>query len=153
MVFKELFKPDYAMFTYNQENRLYWFNGYSFESPVNFHLVGILMGLAARNQVIIDIPIMSACYKYLLDKKADITDLEIWQPQVAASFNYILNYNEDAPLEDVLQRTFTIDLESYGETITRPLKPKGDEIFVTKENREEFVELYIQTLFYEQCRT
>lgn len=102
LVFKELFKPDYGMFTYNPDNRLYWFNGLSFESPLNFHLVGVLMGLAASNQVIIDIPIASVCYKYLLGQKADLSDLEAWQPDVAQSFRYILSYNEAAPLEEVL---------------------------------------------------
>jgi ubiquitin-protein ligase E3 A len=83
LVFKELFKPDYGMFNYNPEARVYWFNGYSFESRVNFYLVGVLMGLAANNQVIIDIPILSTCYKYLLEQEADFADLELWQPEVA----------------------------------------------------------------------
>jgi len=151
LVFKELFKPDFGMFNYNPDLRLYWFNGYSFEPPVNFHLAGILMGLAASNQVIIDIPIMSACYKYILGQKADITDLQAWQPEVASSFKYILEYEEEEPLEEVLHRTFTIDLESYGETISRPLKVDGEKVYVTKENREEFVSLYIDCLFYQQC--
>jgi len=53
---------------YNPDNRLYYFNGHSFESPINFELIGTLMGLAPQNQVILDIPILSTCYKILLDK-------------------------------------------------------------------------------------
>jgi E3 ubiquitin-protein ligase HECTD2 len=55
------------MFFYNEENRLYWFNGKTFESPMNFELIGTLMALAPQNQVILDIPILSTCYKILLD--------------------------------------------------------------------------------------
>jgi ubiquitin-protein ligase E3 A len=55
-------------------------------------------------------------------------------------------------LEEVLQRNFTIDLESYGENINRPLKDGGEDILVTKQNRAEFVKLYIDCLFFEQCK-
>ena len=78
LVFKELFKPDWGMFTYNPDNRLYWFNGKTFEDPLKFELIGTLLGLAARNQVILDIPIVSTCYKLLLNEKPDLEDLELW---------------------------------------------------------------------------
>jgi hypothetical protein len=68
LLFKELFNPCWGMFMYNPDNRLYYFNGHSFESPINFELIGTLMGLAPQNQVILDIPILSTCYKILLDK-------------------------------------------------------------------------------------
>lgn len=67
------------------------------------------------------------------------------------SFQYILNYKDDAPLEDILARTFTIDYEIFGEKMTENLKKDGDKIYVTKDNREEFVNLYIQHLFLIQC--
>lgn len=47
----------------------------------------------------------------------------------------MLNYDEEAPLEDILARTFTIDYEFFGEKLTENLKKDGDKIFVTKENR------------------
>mmetsp|Transcript_6557 Transcript_6557/g.10538 ORF Transcript_6557/g.10538 Transcript_6557/m.10538 type:complete len:114 (-) Transcript_6557:442-783(-) len=109
------------------------------------------MGLAPVNQIIINIPILTLCYKFLLGGKADMTDLEQWQPEVATSFRYILNYAEEEPLENVLQRTFTIDMQRYGETVTEELKENGKTIFVTKENREEFIGLYIDYLFHKQC--
>jgi hypothetical protein len=46
-----------------------------------------------------------------------------------------LEYEEETPLEDVLARTFTIDLEILGEKVTENLKKDGDKIYVTKENR------------------
>lgn len=54
-------------------------------------------------------------------------------------------------MEEVLARTFTYDHEIFGETITEELKPGGKEIYVTKENREEFIDLYIEFLFEKQC--
>ncbi len=62
-----------------------------------------------------------------------------------------MEYEEETPLEDVLARTFTIDLEIFGEKVTENLKKDGDKIYVTKENRQEFIDLYIDHLFIKQC--
>ena len=123
------------MFMYNPDNRLYWFNGKTFEDPLKFELIGTLLGLAASNQVILDIPICLTCYKLLLGHQPNFDDLELWQPDVAKSFHYILDYEKEEPLEDVLARTFTIDSEIFGEKITEELKEGGKDIYVTKENR------------------
>lgn len=50
-------------------------------------------------------------------------------------------------MEEILARTFTIDFEHFGEKVTENLKPDGDKIFVTIENRQEFIDLYIDRLF------
>jgi len=42
------------------------------------------------------------CYKHLLGIHPSMEDLEMWQPEVAKSFEYILNYEEESPLEDIL---------------------------------------------------
>ena len=118
---------------------------------MNFELIGTLMALAPQNQVILDIPILSTCYKILLDQPLDIEDLRLWQPDVYSSFQYILNYEDETPLEDILARTFTVDYEFLGDKITENLKKDGDQIFVTKANRKEFIELYIEHLFFIQC--
>jgi hypothetical protein len=55
------------MFTYNNESRLFWFNGNTFEANVKFELVGILMGLAIYNSNILDLHLPIACYKKLLN--------------------------------------------------------------------------------------
>jgi hypothetical protein len=83
---KELFNPDYGMFVYNPDNRLYWFNGQTYESNMNFELIGLILALAPNNQVILNIPILSVCYKHLLGEKPTIDDLEMWQPDVYQSF-------------------------------------------------------------------
>ena len=151
LLFKELFDPKFFMFMYNSDTRQYWFNGYTFEEPLKFELIGMLMALAPTNNCLLDIPIITTCYKILLDKKPDISDLRMWQPEVASTFDYILNYSDEKPLEDILCRTFTIDYDVLDSKVTEPLKPGGEEIFVTKENRQEFIDLYIDHLFYKQC--
>ena len=51
----DIFRPDYGMFEYHEETRDYWFNPASLESSVEFQLVGIVLGLAIYNGVILDV--------------------------------------------------------------------------------------------------
>ena len=64
---KEIFDPKYMMVHFNEDTRLYWFNGQTFEPNINFELVGTLMGIAIYNNTFIDLPLPHACFKLLLD--------------------------------------------------------------------------------------
>lgn len=64
------------MFKYNEETRLYWFNGDTFETNIKFELMGILMGIAIYNSVILDLHFPTACYKKLLGIHPDLEDLK-----------------------------------------------------------------------------
>lgn len=151
MLVKELFDPNYGMFHFNPKNGLYWFNGMSEEPNINFELIGVLMGLAIFNNVLIDMPFPLVCFKKLVNEKMTFDDLREWQPEIAHSLEFILNYDEDKPLEEVIGTNFTIDEEQYGETFTRELKPNGSDILVSKENKEEYVELYLDYIFNKSC--
>jgi hypothetical protein len=54
-------------------------------------------------------------------------------------------------LEEALGTTFTIEVENFGEIVDFELKPNGAEIFVTEQNREEYVRLYVLYTFVKQC--
>jgi ubiquitin-protein ligase E3 A len=86
ILIKALFDPNFAMFNYNEKERLYWFNGHTMEPNVNFELVGILMGLAIYNGIILDLPFPMAAYKALLYNDITFDDLAEWQPEIASSF-------------------------------------------------------------------
>lgn len=149
---KEVFDPKYMMFLHNEDTRLYWFNGQTFEPNINFELVGTLMGIAIYNNTFIDLPFPHACFKILLDQEPDLEDLKQWQPETAKSLQFILDYNNpDVPLEDVICRSFTIDVETLGAVNEVELKPNGANIIVNKENRREFVELYVSFTFKKSC--
>jgi len=47
----------------------------------------------------------------------------------------LIDYDQETPLEEILHRTFTIDMEIFGEKVTEELKPNGNNIYVTKDNR------------------
>ncbi len=87
----------------------------------------------------------------MLFEEPNFDDLREWQPDIAQSLEYILNYKEETPLEEALGMTFTIQVENFGVHEEVELKPNGGEIFVNEQNREEYVRLYVQYMFIKQC--
>lgn len=96
-------------------------------------------------------PFPKACYKKLLGHECTIEDLREWQPDIAKALEFILNYSDATPLEEVLGTNFTIDIEQYGETSSVELKPDGTNILVSMDNRDEYVQLYINYIFNTSC--
>lgn len=66
------------MFTFNQETQTVWFNPTSFESDAQFSLIGVVLGLAIYNNVILDVHFPMVVYKKLMGKKSTFYDLEDW---------------------------------------------------------------------------
>jgi len=55
--------------------------------------------------------------------------------------------NFEGNVEETYCRTFQIEYESqFGETVKHDLKENGEKISVTNENRNEFVDLYVDWL-------
>ena len=117
LVIKELLSPNYALFRYNEDVQLYYFNGMTMEPNIYFELIGNLMGVAVYNNTFINLPFPRACYKVLIDQEPDLDDLRQWEPETAQSLEMILNWDDTkmgGKMEDVLCRTFTADVESFG---------------------------------------
>ena len=70
-----MFDPNFGMFFYNEELRIYWFNGFSHEMNINYELIGLLMGLAIYNNTILSVTFPLVCYKKLLFMKPNFDDL------------------------------------------------------------------------------
>lgn len=142
LLIKDLLDPKYGMFVEYEDSRCIWFSEHTFEDTEMYMLVGVICGLAIYNFTIVNIPFPLALYKKLLKEKVDIRDLNDLSPTVANSMTSLLNYDDD-DLEDVFDLTFEITREVFGEVKTIALKDGGDKIRVTKDNRKEFVDLYV----------
>lgn len=68
------------MFTYDEDTRLFWFNSLSFETDAQYKLIGILLGLAIYNNVILDIHFPMIVYSKLMGKPGIFEDLKISHP-------------------------------------------------------------------------
>ena len=78
LLIRNLFNPDYGMFTYNEKNVMYYLNEHSHEANINFELLGVLMALAIYNNIILDVSFPQALYKFLLFEEPNFDDLREW---------------------------------------------------------------------------
>lgn len=158
LVIKEILKPDYDMWRYHEDVRLYWINGNTYEMPVYYELIGILLGMAVYTGTFIDLPFPRAAFKLLLDEAPTLEDLEELEPELAKSLRFILDFDEakeGAKFEDLIFNTFTTEEKQFGhvELIQRELKEGGKDIAVTMGNRQEYVDLLVDFKLRKQCVT
>lgn len=141
LLVRSLFDSQYGMFTYDEDSNLCWFNPASFENEDQYFLVGLVLGLAIYNSTILDIHLPTACYKKLLDHPVGLADLRVFRPALARGLEQLLAFEGD--VENVFCRPFVAEIEAFGERRLVPLIPNGANIMVTNENRQKFVELYV----------
>ncbi|KAG3030506.1 Ubiquitin-protein ligase [Phytophthora cactorum] len=141
ILIRQLLDPAYGMFTYDEETRTLWFNSDSLEATMEFELIGTLLGLAIYNAVILDVSFPHIVYKKLMGCTLGLEDLELALPDLGRGLRQLLNFEGD--VEGVYQRNFEYSYEVFGEVKTVELKPGGSSIPVTKDNREEYVGLYV----------
>ncbi|VDM20434.1 unnamed protein product [Hydatigera taeniaeformis] len=122
------------------------------ESPSMFNMVGALCGLAIYNSIIIDLCFPTALFKKLLDEEPTLEDLKELDPVVGRSLQMLLDYEED-DLEDAFCLTFEITVDNYGALERIPLIPSGGEIAVNQENKQEYVEKYLDFRFNKSCQS
>ncbi|KAM8940138.1 putative E3 ubiquitin-protein ligase HERC3 [Pelodytes ibericus] len=146
LLLKELLNPIYGMFTVFNESNLLWFSDICFVEHNWFHLIGVMCGLAIYNFTVVDLHFPLVLYKKLLNVPATLEDLKELSPTEGRSLQQLLDYpGED--VEDTFCLNFTICRESYGLSEMRSLVPGGDQQTVTKDNREEFVNAYVNYVF------
>ncbi|KAG2488735.1 hypothetical protein HYH03_012734 [Edaphochlamys debaryana] len=66
LLVRQLFNPDYGMFTADPASHLHWFRPSRLELDLEFELVGILIGLAIYNSHILEFQFPSVLYKKLM---------------------------------------------------------------------------------------
>lgn len=66
LLIRQIFHPDYGMFVYHPHSRCYWFSTDQEGNLREYNLIGVLMGLAVYNSIILDLHFPSICYRKLL---------------------------------------------------------------------------------------
>ena len=154
LLIKEILNPDYGMFKEFEESNAMWFNPMTYEDNSYYFLIGILYGLAIYNFTIINVPFPLVLYRKLLEEqpKHSLADLAQLSPTTARSLQHLLDYTEpDA--EEVFSLTFTVSESQFGEVVAKPLKPGGEAMAVTSDNKAEYVKLYIDYVLDTSCQT
>jgi len=146
LIVEEIFNPIYGMFIHCPESHTYWFNPSSYESSSQYTLIGIVLGLAMYNSVILDLHLPSVIYRKLQGKKGVFDDLKDFKESVWRGLNNLMEYTGD-DMEDVFELPFQISYDDlFGTVITTDLKEGGADIKVNQSNKQEYVDLYADFL-------
>lgn len=140
----EMFNPFYCLFEYSaHDNYTIQINPNSGINPEHlnyFKFIGRVVGLGVFHRRFLDAFFVGALYKMMLRKKVVLQDMEGVDSEAYNSLKWILENSIDG----ILDLTFSVDDERFGELVVIDLKPNGREIEVTDENKKEYVELYTQ---------
>ncbi|XP_051998518.1 E3 ubiquitin-protein ligase HECW2-like [Xyrauchen texanus] len=144
LVSRELFNPYYGLFEYSANDT------YTVQiSPMSafvdnhhewFRFSGRILGLALIHQYLLDAFFTRPFYKGLLRIPCDLSDLEFLDEE----FHQSLQWMKDNDIEDMLDLTFTVNEEVFGQITERELKPGGSGIPVSDKNKKEYIERMVK---------
>ncbi|MEW5310744.1 MAG: hypothetical protein WDW38_002511 [Sanguina aurantia] len=138
-----LLSAQYGMLDLVPESRTYWFNPSSLEGHESFMLIGLVLGLAIYNRVLLDCPLPLALYKKLLGQPLGLRDLEQMSPIMGRSLRQLLKYDGPASVAETFCLTFAVDVRFWGCHRSVELIPGGHDIMVQEHNRHQYVELLV----------
>ncbi|KAJ8350502.1 hypothetical protein SKAU_G00256320 [Synaphobranchus kaupii] len=144
LVSRELFNPYYGLFEYSANDT------YTVQiSPMSafvdnhhewFRFSGRILGLALIHQYLLDAFFTRPFYKGLLRIPCELSDLEYLDEE----FHQSLQWMKDNDINDMLDLTFTVNEEVFGQITERELKPGGANIPVSEKNKKEYIERMVK---------
>lgn len=135
LVVEQIFNPDFGMFVQQQDTRTVWFNSMSYENEAQFTLIGIVLGLAIYNTIILAVNFPMVVYRKLMGLRGTFDDLADWSPELYRSLSDVLAY-DGADIDEVFMLTFRISYaDVFGGVLTHDLKTGGDQMAVTQDNK------------------
>lgn len=115
------------------------------EANTEFELVGLILGLAIYNDVLLPVQFPLVVWRKLLGANPTLDDLRELDPPLGRNLQLLLDY-QGGDEQDAFEMTFEITREVYGETRLVPLVLNGASIPVTKDNKQAFVDAYVRYL-------
>jgi hypothetical protein len=145
----EVLNPMYCLFEYANKNNYYLqINPASSINPdhlLYFRFIGRFVAMALYHEKFIDNGFSLPFYKRLLGKILTIHDLESLDPDFYNSLVWIRENNLDE--NDDLELYFNTSFEFLGKIENIELKPGGNEIKLTENNKIEYLELITKWRF------
>ena len=141
---KEIFNPNYALFTSTEDGCTFQPNPNSNVNPDHlsyFRFVGRIVGKAVADGYLLDSHFTRSLYKHMLGKEPTHHDMEAIDPDYYKNLKTILEYN----LGDLcLDLTFSVEDHSFGRNQVVDLIPNGRNVPVTEESKAKYVSLVCQ---------
>ncbi|XP_036920844.1 E3 ubiquitin-protein ligase HACE1 isoform X1 [Sturnira hondurensis] len=137
----EIVNPDYALFTQSADGTTFQPNSNSYVNPDHlnyFRFAGQILGLALNHRQLVNIYFTRSFYKHILGIPVNYQDVASIDPEYAKNLQWIL----DNDISDLgLELTFSVETDVFGAMEEVPLKPGGESILVTQNNKAEYVQL------------
>ncbi|CAF3440978.1 unnamed protein product [Rotaria sp. Silwood1] len=145
----EVLNPMYCLFEYANKNNYYLqINPASSINPdhlIYFGFIGRFVAMALYHEKFIDNGFSLPFYKRMLGKTLTINDLQSLDPEFYNSLLWIKDNNLDE--NDDLELYFNTTFELLGKVENVELKPGGNDIKLTEDNKPEYLELMTKWRF------
>ncbi|KAJ2804816.1 hypothetical protein H4S07_004147, partial [Coemansia furcata] len=152
LIVRDVFSSKYGIFKANDESQYHWFIPQANPTPdalEEMRLTGQLIGLAVYNAVILDIHLPPALYKKLLGIQVDRDDLKEVDPALYHGLTQLMLLSAEEL--EYLERTFEVEYDDMGQLRTHELIPNGAHTTLTVDNREMFIDKYVDFVFNSSC--
>lgn len=141
---RQMFNPDYALFlpvasdkTTFHPNRT---SGINPEHLSFFKFIGMIIGKAINDQCFLDCHFSRDVYKNMLGKPVSLKDMESLDLDYYKSLIWILEND----ITDIIEETFSVETDDYGEHKTIDLIENGHNVPVTEENKQDYVKKIVE---------
>jgi E3 ubiquitin-protein ligase HUWE1 len=129
----------YALFVHSQDSSSFQPNPFSSVNPNHleyFQFAGVVVALAIRHNVPIDIHFTRAFYRHIIGHRPVFSDLQSFDPELYTNLNWIME-------NDVtnLALTFAVNYNRFGSVEEEELEPNGKNTMVTNANKQQYVRL------------
>jgi E3 ubiquitin-protein ligase HUWE1 len=145
IISREIFNPMYALFTVSPGDRVtYMINPSSHCNPNHlcyFKFVGRVIAKAIYDNKLLECYFTRAFYKHILGIQVKYTDMESEDYAFYQGLVYLMENHVESLGYDL---TFSLEIQEFGVTEVRELKPNGGNITVTEENKLEYIQLVCQ---------
>ncbi|XP_039291187.1 E3 ubiquitin-protein ligase HUWE1-like [Nilaparvata lugens] len=145
IILREIFNPDYALFTTSESNKvMYTINTSSHYNPdhlLYFKFIGRVIAKAIYDNKLLECYFTRSFYKHILGIPVKYTDMESEDYTFYKSLAYLKRNHISSIGYDL---TLSVEVQEVGVTEVRELKPDGQNIPVTEENKLEYIHLVCQ---------
>jgi hypothetical protein len=151
---KELFNPNYALFTPSTNGVSFQPNPLSFintEHLEYFKFVGRVIGKALLDGYLLDVFFTRSFYKHIIGQEVTYTDMEESDPALYKSLLMLLGLNLDE--SDLHEYYFYYEEEEFGKIVTKELIPDGRTIRVTERNKMDYISSLCQMKMSRNIKT
>ncbi|KAI8383689.1 uncharacterized protein GWK60_K06127 [Nakaseomyces glabratus] len=141
---RQMFNPGYALFTPVASDKTTFrpnrASGVNPEHLSFFKFVGMVIGKAIRDQCFLDCHFSREVYKSILGKPVALKDMESLDLDYYKSLVWILEND----ITDIIEETFSVETDDYGEHKIIDLIDNGRNVPVTESNKQDYVRKIVE---------